>query len=349
MYRRPLLQRLAPPSVAVFRARHLGSMLCAVPALRALRTTLPRAHVTLVGLPWAREFARRFPAYVDAFIPLPGPPLSEQPVRSDALGGFRADLRARRFALALQMHGSDDASNDLVRDFGAQATAGCHRGALVVRDGAVLLPGAEIGAEPERLLALVGQLGATATGTHLEFPLSTEDEDALHASGLGDVAASGDYLCVHPGAHARDTCWPARLFAEVADRLAAEFGLQVVLTGTPGDADRIADVAAHMRHTPIDASALPSTGALAALLHDASLLLCNDGGVSQVAAGLRLKSVVVFSRADIARWAPLDRHAHRCIWDPDGERAKVVLQHARTLLACTTAGGQRSAGMWPYW
>jgi ADP-heptose:LPS heptosyltransferase len=88
---------------------------------------------------------------------------------------------------------------------------------------------------------------------------------------------------------------------------------------------------------------------MAALMRGARLLVCNDTGVSHIAAGLGLKSVVIFSKADIARWAPLDRHNHRCIWDPDAERASVVLQHARALLAGTEPGGQRAAGMWPYW
>ncbi|MDN4053530.1 glycosyltransferase family 9 protein [Massilia sp. YIM B02763] len=350
MSRRPLLQRLDPPSVVVFRALHLGDMLCTVPALRSLRAALPRAHIALVGLPWAQQFADRFAAYVDEFIPFPGHPLlPEQPARQDTLARFYNRLCARRFALAIQLHGNGDISNDIVTAFGAQAMAGFCRGPAVNRDSLVLFPYPEIGAEPERLQSLMTQLGATPAGTHLEFPLSRQDEEELQASGIGQGLEPGDYLCIHPGARTRDKCWPPSRFAEVGDRLAAEFGLQVVLTGSAAERDLTAEVAAHMHHTPIDAAAPISIGAMAVLLRDARLLLCNDTGVSHIASGLKLKSVVVFSKADIARWAPLDRMAHRCIWDPGAERAKVVLQHARALLSDTAPSRQRSVGMWPYW
>lgn len=366
MHRRPLLQRLDPASVAVFRLHDPGGMLCAVPALRALRAALPRAHVALIGRPAAQPFAQRFASYVDEFIAFPGHPLLPgQPVRHDTLAAFYAGMRARRFALALQLHGGGDAANDVVAGVGAHAMAGFCDGAAVVRDRTVLFPCPDTGAEPERLLWLLDRLGAPASGTHLEFPLSQRDEDAWRDSGLDAALVRGNYLCIHLGAHARDTCLRAApsaalpstlpatrfaaLFAEAGDRLADEFGLQVVLTGCADDAGLTAAVAERMRHAPLDVGGLIPPGALAVLLRGARLLLCNDTDVSHIAAGLGLDSVVVFSNPDIARWAPPDRHRHRCIWDPAGERVHVVLHHARALLSGTMPSRQRSVGMWPYW
>jgi hypothetical protein len=348
--RRPLLQRLDVDSIAVFRALHLGDMLCAVPALRALRGAAPKARITLVGLPWSAQFARRFERYIDEFIAFPGHPmLPEQPVRQERLTAFYADMCERRFTLALQLHGSGDISNEIVTGFGAQAMAGYRRGEAVLTERTMLLPYPEVGAEPERLLQLVEELGAQADGKHLEFPLWTEDDAELRDSGVADGLSPGSYICIHPGARARDKCWPPQRFAEVADQLAGEFGVGVVVTGSADEADLVAEVTERMQSPAINAASAMSIGAMAALLSRARLLVCNDTGVSHIAAGLRLKSVVVFSKADIARWAPLDRRTHRCIWDPDAERASTVLQHARALLAGTAPSRERAVGMWPYW
>ena len=334
---RPLLKRTKIERLVIFRALQVGDMLCAVPALRAIRAALPDAHITLIGLPWAAQFASRFARYIDDFVAFPGhPALPEQAAREDELPAFYEQMRARKFDLALQMHGSGQISNRIVAEFGAKLVAGCIvQGRKEVDrniDSACFMEYLEEGAEPLRLLKLAEFLGAPSMGSHLEFPLTEQDERELMGSGLCEGLAYGDYLCIHPGARIRDKCWPPARFSEVADTLAEEFGLKVVLTGSAKEADLTATVAEHMQHKAINAAAPISLGAMAVLMSRARLLVCNDTGVSHIAAGLRLPSVVVFSKADMQRWAPLDQDLHRCIWDPEGRHVEVAIEHARALL-----------------
>jgi ADP-heptose:LPS heptosyltransferase len=337
---RLMLQQPGLESVVIFRALQLGDMLCAVPALRALRAALPDASITLVGLSWAQQFVDRFSQYLDEFIAFPGHAgLSEQPAQPDLLPDFYQALQSRRFSLALQMHGSGEVSNGIVKDFGANMAAGY---AAPDWPGCGpnfhCLPYPDHGLEPLRLLDFASLLGSPDMGSYLEFPLTDADWHDLQASGLGSgqgVAGlvPGRYVCIHPGARFRDKCWPPQRFAALADRLAAEFGLAIVLTGSAKEMDLTSAVAAQMKTPAINAAGPISIGTMAALMSQACLLVCNDTGVSHIAAGLRLPSVVIFSKADITRWAPLDQQLHRCIWDPAGDKMHEVLAQARHLLA----------------
>ena len=339
----PLLAELRPRSVALFRALQLGDMLCAVPALRALRAALPRARITLVGLPWAAGFAARFRHYVDDFVAFPGyPGLPEQAPDLRSLPDFLDAMHARRLDLALQMHGDGSRSNGIVALFGARQVAGFCPPGRRDRVPRRFLPYPGDESEAGRLLRLTEFLGAPARGRHLEFPLHDADWAELRAAGVA-LADGAPYVCLHPGARDVRRRWPPECFAAVGDALQKEFGLRVVLTGCAAEQELTRAVAAAMGTPAIDSASDISIGALAALLARARLLVCNDTGVSHVAAALGLPSVVIFRASEPARWAPEDRDRHRCLWDPGGEGVAEVLAQARQLLGAASSSRAASS------
>jgi ADP-heptose:LPS heptosyltransferase len=294
--------------IAVFRALQLGDLLCTVPALRALKGEYPAARVTLIGLPWAREFAARFQRYVDAFIEFPGfPGLPERAFDAAALPAFFDRTRAAGFDLALQMHGSGEIVNTLMVLMGARRVGGFYRAGHWCPDPERFVDWREREHEVLRFLRLLSRIGVPERGTHLEFPLDAADRAEQRALGLGN------YVCIHPGSQLASRRWPAERFAQVGDAL-AQGGCNVVLTGTAAEAPLTRAVAAGMRHAPIDLAGRTSLGALGAVIARARLLVCNDTGVSHIAAALRTPSVVICSGADPRRWAPLDRQLHRVLW-----------------------------------
>lgn len=303
--------------IAILRALQVGDLLCAVPALRALRAGFPRAHVTLIGLPWAGSFARRFATYVDAFAEFPGcAGMLERAGAPEDLPRFFAWARTRRFDLALQMHGSGSISNAVVAQLGARQSAGFHPAGSPCPDPLRYAPYPESGHEIRRWLRLTDFIGLPRRGEHLEFPLTAEDFREFAALPEAPQLQAGAYVCIHPGARAETRRWPAERFAQVANALAAR-GFRIVITGNgaeTGLARRVSAAMSIARPAPLDLARDISLGALAVVISRARLLIANDTGVSHVAAGVGTPSVIVFSAADPARWAPLDARRHRAVY-----------------------------------
>lgn len=324
----------APPGrLVVLRALQLGDLLCAVPALRALRRAAPAAHIALVGLPWARDFVRRFGAYLDEFIEFPGyPGLPERPVDVRAVPRFLAEVQARAFDLSIQMHGDGRVSNGLVALFGARRQAGFGDArAAPAAPGAAVLPYPSSLPEVQRLLLLVEWLGGAGQGEQLEFPLDAAEEAAWGRLRLVE-GLTGDYVCVHAGARDAARRWPVASFAEVS-RVLAGRGLRVVLTGDGDDDRERARAIARACPAPIiDLAGRTSLGVVAAAVRDARLVVCNDTGISHLAAAVRTPSVVVFLASDPERWAPLDRGRHRVVRD-GSEAVRAAIAEAERLLA----------------
>jgi len=311
------------PKIAIVRSLPgLGDMLCSVPALRALRCALSSAEIVLIGLPNAKPFMQRFHTYVDKLIEFPGfPGIPEVPVDATKMHSFLEQVHSMQFDLALQLHGDGSCTNAFTRLLGAKQNAGFYPTQAECPNPRFFMPYPESGSEIWRLLNLLKFLGIPLQGSQLEFPLTTQDWQDWNAIAVSQ-ALSHAYVCIHPGASVLERRWPPDHFAAVADHLAA-LGFQIVLTGSSTEKRLVQAVADKMQFPAINLAGMTSLGALAILLKGAQLLVCNDTGVSHLAAALPVKSVVIFSSSDPHRWAPLNQELHRVVVVKQSERSQL--------------------------
>jgi ADP-heptose:LPS heptosyltransferase len=302
-----------PQRIAVFRALQLGDLLCAVPALRALRAGAPGSSITLIGLPWAAEFARRFSRYVDDFLPFPGfPGFPERDAPAQALIDFLRAARERDLDLVVQLHGSGAFSNPLVRLIRPRRLAGFFEADGFCPDRSTFVPWPEEGSEILRLASLVTALGLPACGSDLEWPLGAADWTEWELLSARLSLGRDPYVCIHPGARLRSRRWPLERFADVGRALAAR-GWRVVVTGVADEAALAEELARRVGGDAASVAGSTTLGSLAALIRKSALVVCNDTGISHMAAALGVPSVVVASGSDARRWAPLDRDLHRVL------------------------------------
>ncbi|MBE9015248.1 glycosyltransferase family 9 protein [Chroococcidiopsidales cyanobacterium LEGE 13417] len=310
----------------------LGDLLCIVPALRALRAALPEARMTLIGLPNAQSFVKRFNCYIDAWLEFPGYPGIPEGWRSPQhTQAFLTQVQAQAFDLVIQMHGSGIVSNSFVVLLGAKLNAGFFLPGYYCPDPEWFLPYPDREAEVRRHLRLMAFLDIPLQGEQLEFPLWESDWWELQQISAVHDLQSQHYICIHPGASISDRRWSPRQFALVADALAQQ-GFAIVLTGTAAETGLTEAVAEAMNTPAINLAGRTSLGALGALLKQAALLVCNDTGVSHLASALQVKSVVIFSNSDPDRWRPLDRDRHRIVFASNEGAIASVLTQAKDLL-----------------
>jgi ADP-heptose:LPS heptosyltransferase len=290
---------------------------------------MPTAHITLIGLPWAASFAKRFSRYIDAHVDFPGfPGLPGQSVDLARIPSFIAAMQAQRFDCALQIHGSGGLSNPLVRTFGAARNAGFYRQGEYCPDPLHYTVWDENCHDILRLARLMTFLGVPPASHELEFPLTANDYQALQNS-LPEALPGGSYVCIHPGARLPALRWPAQDFARVANDLHAA-GLQVVLVGS---SQEVAIATAVQRSVNVPVMNLVGklgVGAFAALLSQARLVVCNDTGIAHIAAALKIPSVALCCGNGQRRWAPLDHRRHRSVHvaaDGSKRRPEIVREH----------------------
>ncbi|MHB2020580.1 MAG: glycosyltransferase family 9 protein [Candidatus Xenobia bacterium] len=121
-------------------------------------------------------------------------------------------------------------------------------------------------------------------------------------------------FAVGKGLELTPTRWPVDAFAAIADRMAAETGATIVLTGSPQEAAVVEAVATQMQAPRRNLAGRTSLLELAAVIARCDAFVCPDSGPMHVAAALDVPTVGLFAM----------RHEWPERWRPYGSAHTVV-------------------------
>ncbi|WP_169948489.1 glycosyltransferase family 9 protein [Microbispora sp. H11081] len=289
--------------IAVLRANALGDLVLSMPALESLRRAYPQARLTLLGTPWHARFLHGRPGPVDDVVALPPiSGISSAESGREAPESLVKELREHRFDLAVQIHGGGRHSNPFVRAIGAPVTAGLCTPDAVRLD--LWVPYVHYQHETFRHLEVAALVGGTAEA--YEPVIAVTDADRAEVARVYGEPPRG-LVALHPGARDPRRRWPARAFAEAADRL----GRPVVITGVEAEREVVEEVAAAMRRPAFTAVGTLTVGGLAALYERCDLVVSNDTGPRHLAAAVGTPTVGVYWSGNLINAGPLTRALHR--------------------------------------
>ena len=293
--------------IAVLRGGGLGDLVFALPAAEALAAAYPDAELTLLGAPGhAALLAGRPSPFTDVEVLPVRPGVRdgvEDPAATDA---FLERMRARRFDLAVQVHGGGGNSNPFLLALGARHTVGLRAEGAPPLERTV--PYLYYQHEVLRALEVAALAGAPAVDLEPRLRL-TPAEEAARRSAVGPPL-----VVLHPGATDPRRRWPPAAFAAVASALAAD-GAEVVVVGDATEVGLAEELLAAV--DPAQTSRVRSTAGrgtlpeLVALLLRASLVVANDSGPRHVAAALGTPTVGIYWFGNALNAGALSRGRHR--------------------------------------
>jgi ADP-heptose:LPS heptosyltransferase len=295
--------------ICVYRIGAIGDLVCATPALFAIRRAYPEARLTLLTTPGNYSRARHAEellggaGWIDEVISYD---LDQVRTMKDRVA-FGRKLRARKFEVWFDLTLDRARLTRMLRDMvlarllGARWAFGWrleHLG-FAARAEAEMR---EFPDEVERLAAVLRSSGIDDDAT--SFPsLASEPAEAMRS--LLDEAARErrPIVVIAPGARRPCNLWPTDRFAAVCAYLTSK-GVSVFLLGSAAEYSLCEEIRCGSRVVTNLAGKLSLPGSYS-LLRRSDLLICVDSGPQHLASAAGTRCIAIFSqRNPRRRWYP---------------------------------------------
>ena len=303
------------------------------PAISVIREQFPHAEITVLANAMVSQLLLHHPG-IDKIITF------------DRKGKHRGIVGRLRLAIELRKHAYDLAII-LPNSFDAALVpwlAGIPVRMGKCSDGRTMLlnerynttNGAAPGHEVEYYLNLMQHFGITGSCTQPHL-FVTSDEEKTASAFLAEygIQSSDFVLGINPGAsYGSAKRWYPDRFAQVARRLADEWGARVVIFGGPGETAIAADLESRLEGTAVNAAGKTTVRQLMALIRRCNFFITNDSGPMHIAAAFDVPLVAIFGSTDHTGTSPYNNNA--IVVRNDVECAPCKLRECPTDHRCMT-------------
>jgi len=298
--------------IALFKFGGLGDYVCLIPFLEDLRKLYPRAEITAITSATARDILGHL-GLIDRFV-LSDALWEPALLNIGIIDALRDVLRMRRrlsppYDLYIDLI-SKVSSRGWIKPWLFNRLCRPRRsvGLNCQGKGSYLdVPVAEDLLEHKHIIQRNGEI-IRALGGESEFRvgnIAPPDSSLQFAERFfGENGAPGRLkIGLHPGANLRyyeKKAWPAERFAELADRLAGDYGAQIFLSGSPPEREVLERVKARAR-TPM--TWIPDGGRLldlGACIGKLDFFISNDTGPMHMAISMGVPTVGIFGAVEYA-------------------------------------------------
>ncbi|MBI3208333.1 MAG: lipopolysaccharide heptosyltransferase II [Candidatus Solibacter usitatus] len=283
----PNLQR-----ILVRATNWVGDAVMSLPALRAIRTHYPQAHISVLALDWVADLYGR-ESFADEVIPY-----TARRGAGDWSGKWRlaCDLRRRKFDGAILLQNAFEAAL-VVWMAGIPIRAGYARdgrGMLLTHGVAVPRKGSIPRHQSFYYLEMLRQLGVVDRLPEEAF-IRLEGVQAKHD-------AANPVIGVSPGAaYGSAKRWLPERFAAAAVSIAKQRGCAVALFGAESEREICDMVARDVEKAGVEAVNFAGRTSLREFIEQTAscaLMLTNDSGAMHIASALGVPTVTVFGATD---------------------------------------------------
>ncbi len=285
-------------NILVIKLRYIGDVLLATPSVRAIKAARSDVRVTMLVNRGTEEVLSGNPD-LDEIVVLDKGSLAVQ---------YRliAGLRRRQFDTVIDLT-DGDRSAFLSWISGAPVRIGFNdehrwRGWSYTQ---VVQPASGVRHRIDRDLAALKPLGIPASETTPLFCLTEEDTAGgdLLLDRLG-IRRDRPIIVIQPGARYWFKAWPYEQFAELADRLAVDYGGQILIGGSREEEPLARRIREAANSRPVSMAGRATLRQFAAIASRAVLFVGNDSGAMHIAAAVGTPVVALFGPSNPDEWGP---------------------------------------------